>query len=125
MKLFGLKDRLETMVTNYLYPVTGSTPPTLAQGANVNSVVATVYPSSGTDAAVGITHNMNMPASDISQGWPMLEIRGLDSLAGQSGWFLQSVDPNYVGLARLTSNQGEDTVPQIKVIVSRPQTIFR
>ena len=125
MRLWGIRDTLETMVVNYLYPVTGSTPPTVGQAANVNSVVATVYPSSGPDAQVAITHNWGLPASDISAGWPICDLEGLDSLAGQSGWIRQSFDPNYVGLARLTSNQGEDTVPQIKVIISKPHTIFR
>lgn len=126
MRLFEQRVPLEAMVVNYLWPVTGTpTPPTPTQAMNVNTVVATVSPTSGPDAQVAITHNFQLPNSDISSGWPTCHVAPLDSLGLLSGWFQQSFDPNYVGLARLTSNQSEDTVPQIKVTILRPHTITR
>jgi hypothetical protein len=85
-------------------------------------VIATVFPTSSPDTAAVITHDFQMPAADISAGWPQVIIEPIDSLALASDWWVQSVDPNYLGLARLTSLAGQDTVPQIKVFVSRPWT---
>lgn len=113
------------IVINYLYPVTGTTPPTFLQSLNVNTVAATIYPTSSPDTAAIVTHNFGLPAADISAGWPSIEIDPIDSLAASSDWWIQSLDPNYVGLARLTSTAGQDTVPQIKVRVSRPSTLVR
>ena len=113
------------IVINYLYPTPGTTPPTPSVAQNVNTVVATVYPTSGPDTAAVITHNFALPAADISAGWPNVGFEPIDSLAGLNGWWIRSLDPNWVGLARLTSAQGEDTVPQIKVKVARPHTIVR
>jgi hypothetical protein len=114
-----------SITINYLWPVFGSTPPTVAQAANVSIVTATIFASSAQDTAAVITHNFGMPASDISAGWPIVEREGIDSLAGANGWWTQSIDPNWVGIARLTSAQGDDTVPSIKVRVWRPHTIIR
>jgi hypothetical protein len=110
---------------NYLYPVTGTTPPTFLQSLNVTAVTATIFATSAPDTAAVITHNFALPAADISAGWPNVLVEPIDSLAASSDWWIQSLDPNYVGLARLTSTAGQDTVPQIKVKVSRPSTLTR
>ena len=114
---------------NYLYAgasfTPGTTPPTYAQSLLCNVVTATVYASSGPDTAAVITHNFALPAADISAGFPDVYFEALDTLAGLSGWWIQSIDPNWVGLGRLTSSQSQDTIPSIKVKVSRPTTLVR
>jgi hypothetical protein len=110
---------------NYRWPVFGTTPPTVTQAMNVSIVSADIYASSAADTAAVITHNMQIPLTDISAGWPIVEREALDSLAGANGWWTQSIDPNWVGLGRLTSAQGEDTVPNIRVRIERPNTLTR
>ena len=116
------------IVINYLYPASvagGTTPPTFAQSLLCNTVTATIYATSGPDTAAVITHNFGLPAADISAGWPTVGIEAIDTLGQASGWWLQSIDPNWVGLGRLTSTATEDTVPSIKVKVRRPITMDR
>lgn len=104
---------------------TPTTPPTQAQAAFVNSVIATIAPNTNTPANTVVTHNMQLPAADITAGYPSVGIEALDTLAGTSGWYLQSLDPNFVGLAQVNTSQGVDTAAQIKVRIQRPNTLVR
>jgi hypothetical protein len=104
---------------------TPTTPPTQAQAALINSVIATVAPNTNTPANTAVTHNLNFPAADISAGYPSVGIEALDNLAGTSGWFLQSLDPNFVGLAQVNTSGGVDTNAQIKVRMDRNWTSKR
>jgi hypothetical protein len=110
---------------NYLSPVVGATPPTQAQAAVVNTVIATIAPGQTNAPTQALTHNLQIPAADISSGWPNVGVEPLDNLAGTSAWFIQSIDPNYVGLAQANSSGGFDTSAQIKVKMSRPNTLIR
>jgi len=112
-------------VINYLWPVLGSTPPTAAQSSVVNSVRATITPTQTNSPTQAITHNLGISAADISSGFEDVGIEPLDSLAGTSGWYVQSIDPNFIGLAQGNSSGGYDTNVQVKVTISRPHTIVR
>lgn len=102
-----------------------STPPTQAQAAFVNSVIAVVAPINTNNPQTVITHNMQFPAADISSGYPQVGIEALDALAGTSGWYRQSLDPNYVGLAQGNASGGYDASNQILVRIQRPNTVVR
>lgn len=102
-----------------------TTPPTQAQAAFVNSVIALIAPINTNNPQTIITHNMQFPAADISSGYPTVGVEPLDALAATSGWYRQSLDPNYVGLAQVNSSGGYDTASQILVRITRPNTIIR
>jgi len=102
-----------------------STPPTAKQAFQGSTVVATVQPSANADAAATITHNLGIPSSDLQMGWPFISILELDNLAQTSNWSLQSSDPNWVGLLKSNVGAGADTVPQIRVTIGRPHTMWR
>jgi hypothetical protein len=109
----------------YLYPVNGTTPPTFLQSLDVNVVTALINSTSAPDTAAIVTTNFALPAADISAGWPDIYFEDLDTTFALNAWWIQSIDPNWVGLARLTSSAGTDTVPSIRVKVSRPSTLVR
>lgn len=112
-------------VVTYLTPATGTTIPTAAQGAKCLTVVATVLPNSNSPATTVITHMLNLASGDPALGWPTITVEHLTALAATSNWFVQSVDPNWVGLAQANTSQGVDTVAQIKVSVARPHSLTR
>jgi hypothetical protein len=66
------------IVLTYLYPLypASTTPPsqTPINGQPANLVVAIVQATAATDTSVGITHDLNLNSSDISFGFPELDI---------------------------------------------------
>lgn len=110
---------------NYLRPVFGTTAPTAAQAANVNTVVASIFPNNSADGQIAITHNMNIPAGDLSQGFPEVTFRTIDNLGGGSGFYLASQNANYTVANRVGTTAGVDSQPQVQVYISRPHTIFQ
>jgi hypothetical protein len=54
---------------NWQWPNTGATGPTAAQVANQDSVVVNVT-TDGTLTSQVLTHNLNISAADITNGWP-------------------------------------------------------
>jgi len=54
---------------NWLSPATGAVTPTAAQVANQNSVVVDVT-TDGVTVTQTLTHNMGIPAADITAGFP-------------------------------------------------------
>lgn len=114
-----------TFGVTYLNVGSGSTPPTQAQAANVNSVKVQIVNASTGTGALAVTHNLALPASDISSGWPNVALEPLDNLFYSSNWYIQSLDPNYVGLGLGNSSSGYDTSPQLRLNVMRPNTLVR
>lgn len=111
---------------NYLNVGSGSTPPTAAQAYGVNTLNVTLSPSASTDVSQTITHNFNLPASDISAGWPEVTINGLDTLAGASAWYVVTQNPNFTAMGRLGTTAGVDAgAAQILVSISKPNTLVR
>jgi hypothetical protein len=83
------------VTVTYLYPVAGAVP-TQAQMLNFNMVVASVASSAAGDNSAAITHDFNLPTSDISSGFPrvVLNKQGADTTAG-ADWYIASQNPNY------------------------------
>jgi hypothetical protein len=106
---------------NYLYPVVGTTPPTLAQAANANTVVVTVSASAAGDTSAAVTHNFNFSNADISAGFPMLIFADQDGSEITSSWFELSEQANYTVLGKGSLAVGGS----IKVFITRPHSIFR
>jgi hypothetical protein len=108
----------------YLYPSAGAVP-TAAIAAAVTTVIATILPTSSTDASATITHNWGLPASDITSGFPLVSFQPLDNIGAAQGlWFVVSQNPNYTVLGKNTS-QGTDSVAQVQVNITRPHTYVR
>lgn len=108
---------------NYLRPVFGTTPPTATQAANVNTVVASIFPNNSADGQLAITHNLNIPAGDLSQGFPTITFRTVDSVGTGSGYYQASQNANFVVINRTGTTAGVDSQPQSQVYISRPHTI--
>lgn len=113
-----------TVTLNYLYPVAGATPPTAAQAAVVSTVIATVLPTSSTDATQIVTHNFNLPASDITAGFPTVSFQALDLIGAINNWFVISQNPNYTVLGK-NASAGTDSVAQVQVNITRPHSMVR
>jgi len=98
-----------------LYPVAGSTPgsPNLIS----NMVIATVAATAGTDTSASITHNFNLPPSDISSGFPMITIENEASQTIGIPYEL-SENPNFTIL-------GLQGIGSWKVFIDRKNTIVR
>jgi hypothetical protein len=101
-----------------------TTPPTVTQAQNANSLVATVLPSANGDAGATITHQFGFSSTQLQKGFPNVDIIGLDTSAAASNWYLQSSDPNWIGLGKVIG-LGADTVPQIQVRIARPNTLVK
>ena len=97
------------ITVTYLYPIAGSTP-TVAQMQNFNMVVATVASSAAGDNSAVITHDLNLPASDISAGFPRVVINAQadDTTAG---FYVVSQNPNY-------------TILGANALAAKPTTLF-
>lgn len=101
---------------NYLYP--GTSVPTAALATN--TLVATVIATAAADTSAVITHQMNLPASDISSGFPWVNvIPQADETT--SGWFEASENPNFTVLQKNTLGAGA----LAKVSIQRPHSIVR
>jgi hypothetical protein len=103
------------VTTNYLYPVTGSIPPFPNP---YNTVVVTIQGGAASDTSAQVSHNFNLPASDISFGFPELDFVQQVNEVTQGIWEL-SENPNFTifGLAGV--------VGPVKVFIHRPHSIVR
>ena len=117
---------------NYLWPSPasgplGSTPPTAQQAAQVNSVTATIYPSSSADGQLAITHNFGnagtLTNTDISNGWPDIGFTAIDESGTTDGFWLASQNVNYAVINR--TGTGFDTGPRTRVRIALPNTLVR
>jgi hypothetical protein len=104
------------VIINYLYPVAGSTPASQAQATNM--CIVTVQSTAPTDNSVSVTHDFNLPSSDISLGFPEVE-------------FLQQVNELTQGIWEVSEGRNHSTfglsgiVGPVKVFIKRPHTIVR
>ena len=115
------------MTVNYLnVGGPGNVPPTAAQALNVNTVNVSLSPTNSGDTSQVITHNFNLPPSDITAGWPTVDLDPLNALAAGSNWFALSQNPNFTILARGGTTAGVDTAnAQIIASIARPHSIVR
>jgi hypothetical protein len=104
---------------SYLYPTTAT--PTQAFMQNYNMLIATVQASAAADTSAVITHDFGLPASDISQGFPLLIFSPGDGNEITSPWYEASENPNYTVLQKSTTAAGG----LLKVNISRPHSITR
>lgn len=110
------------VVVNYLAPASPyigfstapptTTPPTQAQmgsptsGAKINTVVATVTSTTNSDTGVALTHDMQVPNSDITNGFPTVVIAPLTALGNTQGWIAASQNPNFTWLTKVQQAAG-------------------
>jgi hypothetical protein len=104
---------------SYLYPST--TVPSQSVNPGYNMVIATVSASAAADTSAVITHDFGLPASDISQGFPLLIFSPGDGNEITSPWYEASENPNYTVLQKSTTAAGG----LLKVNISRPHSITR
>ncbi len=103
------------MQVSYLWPVAGA-PPTAQQAFKVSTVQVGLNPVSSLDNSQILTHNFNLTAAQISQGWPAVAFEPLDSLAQGSNWFVLSQNPNFTIVGRGASTASLDTTNNMQVI---------
>lgn len=113
------------VTVTYLNVGSGTTPPTVGAAMHVNSVVATIIATADGDVAAVITHNLQLSAADIAAGWPTVLFEKMSSFAQTSDWYIASLDPNWVGLAKHNAAGGGNAAVQLRVVVARPHTIVR
>lgn len=113
------------VTVNYLTVGSGATPPTAAQSFYVNSVTATLSPSSTADASAIVTHALAIPDADITAGRPEVVMTPLNNLANLSNWSVASQNANWTVFAKNNQSQGNDTVAQLQVLIKRPNTLER
>ena len=129
--LLSLVPIFGAVTTTYLYPtnlgplVGGNVAPTQTQmgpetAAKFNTVIATVSASAAGDTSAVITHNFQLTAGEISQGFPRTVLEFLTD-ATSSPWFVASQNPNYTVIQKNTLNAG----PTVEVIIDRPHTLTR
>lgn len=116
-----LKSQRGAVTITFLYPYT--TAPTAAQQAAVphSTVVATVSASAAADTSAVITHNFNLSAAEITQGFPTVILAPQDGNEITSAWFELSENPNYTVLGKGTVAAGGTQ----KVTIMRPATNIR
>jgi hypothetical protein len=115
------------MTVNYLNAGgPGNVAPTVAQALNFNTLNVGLSPSSTLDSSQAITTNWNLPASDISSGWPTIHFQNMDYSASSSGWYNISQAPSFIIVGRIGTTAGIDTA-NIQVIcnIARPNTLVR
>ena len=126
------------VTTYYLNPGLGATTVglTYLQALALNEVKVNITMAANSDFQAAITHQFfgvggqtgaqySQGWNDVSLGFPDVAFMGLDSIGANAGYFVQSIDPNWIGIAKYNiSNAGEST-PQMRVAVARPHTIVR
>lgn len=134
------------VVVNYLAPASPyigfstapptTNPPTQAQmgspasGAKINTVVATVTSTTNSDTGVALTHDMQVPNSDITNGFPTVVIAPLTALGNTQGWIAASQNPNFTWLTKVQQVAGAQDASTlglngVLVTISRPLTSVR
>jgi hypothetical protein len=115
------------MIVNYLNAGgPGNIAPTATQALSFNTLNVSLSPQSTLDTSQSITHNLNLPASDITAGWPEFTFNPLDALAQSSNYFALSQNPNFMIVGRAGTTAGIDTAnAQVIVSISRPHSLVR
>jgi hypothetical protein len=133
------------VVVNYLYPaspVPGFTalPPTttvptqaqmgLAVAAKINTVVATVTSTTNSDTGVALTHDFQLPNSDITNGFPTVIIDPITALGATQQWIAASQNPNFTWLTKVQVVAGAQDASTlglngVLVTIRRPHSIDR
>lgn len=134
------------VVVNYLAPASPyigfstapptTTPPTQAQmgsptsGAKINTVVATVTSTSAADTGIALTHNMQAPNSDITNGFPTVLIEPQTVLGLTQWWVVASQNPNFTWLTKGNNVAGAQDastlgIAGVTVTIRRPITLDR
>lgn len=113
------------VAVTFYRPATGATVPTHPQTQKLSTVVAVLSGTANGDSQVAITHNLSMSPADISQFLPTLDFEPLDNSAFTANWFELSQNPNFVILSKNNTSLGGVAGNQLKVTISRPNTIVR
>jgi len=116
-----------SVTINYLRPITAAitTPPTVAQSQRLSTVVAVLASNDGTTVSITITHDLNLPASDISQGFPTIVLTPLDTTATAAAFWVRASRPDYLVLGQVISSFSGASPVQLEVTISRPNTLVR
>ncbi len=100
--------------------VATTNPPTQAQAFKISTVVATIVAGAAGDTSAVVTHDFNLPASDMSAGFPESNMvpQGDETT---SPWWEASTNPNYTVYQKNTLGVG----PTYKIFIHRPHTLVR
>ena len=119
----SFQTQLGAVTIAYQWPLAVVPPATtLAQYNTYNSVVGTVVAGLAADTQQIITHNLNLPAADISSGFPVVTLTPTtDPFGSSAGWFVASQNPNYTVVQKGTLGTG----PTTRFTIASPSSAVR
>jgi hypothetical protein len=112
---------------NYFRPNTGAvnTPPSQRTVQRQCTVIVGISAVAAADTQLFITHNLNISAADISQGFPMCVFEPLDTSFYVAQWYEITQNPNYVGIQKGTQGAQQTGTYQFKLTIDKRNTIAR
>lgn len=112
---------------NYLRPSTAAanTPPTQTKVARQCTVIVGVSAVAAADTQLFITHNLNISAADISQGFPQCTFEPTDTSFYVAQWYEITQNPNFVGIQKGTQGAQQTGQYQFKLTIDKRNTIAR
>ena len=118
-----------SVVITYINPagLTGPTPPTAAQMASANNLVAAVSATADGDTTAVITHNWGLSAAQLANYHPFVIISKLTAnlaAANLSAWAAAWTDGNTITLTKATTGSSGAAGNQIVVILLKPHSII-
>lgn len=112
------------VTVTYLRPA-GTSAPTQKAVSRQCTVIALLSFTAATDTQVFVTHNLNISAADISQGFPNLFYQPLDPSFYTAQWYQLSQNPNYVMLGKTISVGALASAAQFELTIDKRNTIAR
>lgn len=106
------KKKTMAITYNYINPATGATPPTAAQAAKHQTIVATATGDSSLTSFT-ITHNWNLSTAQRTAGFPLVTFTFANHADAVSGIFLASETANAMTFTCLA------TLGTVQVALSR------
>lgn len=109
------------VVVTYAYPVSGTTPPTVAQTSNeVNAIVSWA----DADTLATVTHNFGLASTDPAALFPVVNIN-IDSTSTGTASATVTVTKTNTNAVTLTKSTAAGTGATLQVIILRPHSIMR
>lgn len=107
-------------MVQYLYPVSGSVPPSAAQSRDKNLVICNLVGNGGTGQFI-VEHNWNLSAAELASGFPLVSIEFQDEEPLPNTWSILGRNANVVVVLLEPAFFG----PGRKLTVSRPHSMVR
>lgn len=115
----------------YLYPVQSATPPTALQALNSNMNTVDITATADADVAATVTHNWALTAAQLAQGFPLITLTNVLTLAlaALPAWTITTpratgVLTSTILLTKLATAGSGNAAAQLNVTSLRPHSIM-